>query len=121
MNKIKKLVIASALIISMSPFFYGKNSEAATRTHNVSAGETYWKIATKYGVPVKQLMNANNKNTSLVYPGQKLAIPNSIITNSEKDLMARLVRAEAEAEPYAGKVAVATVILNRMASKDFPN
>ncbi|MFH7445052.1 cell wall hydrolase, partial [Pseudomonas syringae pv. tagetis] len=37
------------------------------------------------------------------------------------DLMARLVRAEAEGEPYAGKVAVATVILNRVASPEFPN
>lgn len=35
--------------------------------------------------------------------------------------MARLVRAEAVGEPYAGKVAVATVILNRVSSPDFPN
>jgi N-acetylmuramoyl-L-alanine amidase len=35
--------------------------------------------------------------------------------------MARLVHAEAVGEPYAGKVAVAAVIINRVRSADFPN
>lgn len=36
-------------------------------------------------------------------------------------LLARLVSGEAESEPYLGKVAVAAVILNRVASDKFPN
>ncbi|GAV23107.1 cell wall hydrolase [Carboxydothermus pertinax] len=36
-------------------------------------------------------------------------------------LLARLIRAEAEAEPYAGKVAVAAVVLNRVRHPGFPN
>jgi N-acetylmuramoyl-L-alanine amidase len=40
---------------------------------------------------------------------------------SELDLLARLVKAEAGAEPYRGKVAVAIVVLNRIASEEFPN
>lgn len=39
----------------------------------------------------------------------------------EVDLLARLVAAEAEGEPYAGQVAVAAVILNRVQSPEFPN
>lgn len=39
----------------------------------------------------------------------------------ELDLLARLVAAEAEGEPYAGQVAVAAVILNRVDSPQFPN
>jgi N-acetylmuramoyl-L-alanine amidase len=35
--------------------------------------------------------------------------------------MAQLVTAEAKGEPYAGQVAVATVILNRVDSPLFPN
>jgi N-acetylmuramoyl-L-alanine amidase len=35
--------------------------------------------------------------------------------------LARLVHAEAKGEPYAGKVAVATVVLNRVDHPDFPN
>lgn len=42
-------------------------------------------------------------------------------SENELDLLARLVRAEAESEPYQGKVAVACVVLNRVASSSFPN
>jgi N-acetylmuramoyl-L-alanine amidase len=121
MNKLKKLVIASGLILSMSAFTLNGTTEAATTTHKVQSGETYWKIASKYGVPVNSLLKANNKTGSLLYAGTNLVIPNSTITVAEKDLMARLVHAEAKGEPYAGKVAVATVILNRVTSHDFPN
>lgn len=43
------------------------------------------------------------------------------ISNEEKDLFARLVEAEAKGESYEGKVAVATVVLNRVDSPEFPN
>lgn len=121
MNKLKKLVMATGLILSLSAFTLNGTTEAATTTHKVQSGDTYWKIASKYGVTVNSLLKANNKTSSLLYAGTNLVIPNSSITATEKDLMARLVRAEAVGEPYAGKVAVATVILNRVSSPDFPN
>ncbi|MEH7081624.1 cell wall hydrolase [Neobacillus drentensis] len=105
----------------MSAFTLNGTTEAATTTHKVQTGETYWKIAVKYGVTVNNLKKANNKTSNLLYAGSNLVIPNSSVTTAEKDLMARLVRAEAVGEPYAGKVAVATVILNRVSSPDFPN
>ncbi|MDO3408575.1 cell wall hydrolase [Saccharibacillus sp. CPCC 101409] len=42
---------------------------------------------------------------------------------SDEDLLLleRIVMAEAEGEPYAGKVAVANVVLNRLRSADYPN
>ncbi|MBO0961717.1 cell wall hydrolase [Neobacillus sp. MM2021_6] len=43
------------------------------------------------------------------------------ISSQEKDLFARLVEAEAKGEPEEGKVAVATVVLNRVDSPHFPN
>ncbi len=39
----------------------------------------------------------------------------------DTELLARVIRAEAEAEPYTGQVAVAAVILNRVQSPKFPN
>jgi N-acetylmuramoyl-L-alanine amidase len=66
-------------------------------------------------------MQANHATNSYLYGGQNIVIPNSTISVADKDLMARLVHAEAVGEPYAGKVAVATVILNRVSSADFPN
>jgi N-acetylmuramoyl-L-alanine amidase len=49
------------------------------------------------------------------------ATPAVSISNEEKDLFARLVEAEAKGESYEGKVAVATVVLNRVDSPEFPN
>ncbi|MDR7235849.1 cell wall hydrolase [Neobacillus drentensis] len=43
------------------------------------------------------------------------------LTDTEIDLLSRLVRAEAETEPFEGKVAVACVVLNRVESKKFPD
>jgi N-acetylmuramoyl-L-alanine amidase len=43
------------------------------------------------------------------------------ISENEIDLLARIVRAEAQTEPFEGKVAVATVVLNRVESPKFPN
>lgn len=56
----------------------------------------------------------------MLYVGERIKIPASV-SESEKDLLERLVRAEAQGEPYAGKVAVATVVLNRVDHPGFPN
>jgi N-acetylmuramoyl-L-alanine amidase len=42
-------------------------------------------------------------------------------TKHELDLLARLVRAEAQTEPFEGKIAVACVVLNRVESSLFPD
>lgn len=114
----KKLLSLVAFVTLM---FAGQSSSFAATTHTVQQGETYWKIANQYGVPVSQLMSANNANQHWLSIGQQLTIPSITLTNAEKDLLARLVEAEAVGEPYAGKVAVATVVLNRVNSELFPN
>ena len=43
------------------------------------------------------------------------------LDDNELDLLARAVHAEAKGEPYEGQVAVAAVILNRVAHPEFPN
>lgn len=96
------------------------NDAHAAGTHQVKAGESLYLIGQQYGVSVQALREANEKTGDMIFTGETLAIPSSI-SAAEKDLLARLVRAEAEGEPYAGKVAVATVVLNRVAHQDFPN
>lgn len=56
-------------------------------------------------------------------PGRALAYSPSYrgYTQSELDLLARLVHGEAAGEPYLGKVAVAAVVLNRVRSPLFPD
>jgi N-acetylmuramoyl-L-alanine amidase len=119
MKKLKKLIVAAGLMLSISAFTLTNQTEAAT-THKIQYGETYWKIAKGFGIPVNSVMNVNNSKPLIA--GQYMTLPNSIFSAADKDLMARLVRAEAVGEPYAGKVAVATVIINRVKySPDFPN
>ncbi|QRG65351.1 cell wall hydrolase [Brevibacillus choshinensis] len=50
-------------------------------------------------------------------------IRNGKVKVSERDmeLLARLVYAEGRGEPYEGQVAIAAVVLNRVASSQFPN
>jgi N-acetylmuramoyl-L-alanine amidase len=43
------------------------------------------------------------------------------ISAEERNLLARLVSAEAEGESYEGKLAVATVVINRVVSGTFPS
>jgi N-acetylmuramoyl-L-alanine amidase len=121
MKKLKKLVIAAGLILSMSAFTLNTKSEAAVAgaAHKVQYGETYWKLAKGFGVPVNRLEAANNWKS--LYAGEYIVIPYGKYTAAQKDLLARLVHAEAMGEPYAGKVAVATVVLNRIRSSQFPN
>jgi len=57
-----------------------------------------------------ELIEINN-NTSI----------NNNITQDEIELMAKLVAAESIGEPYTGKVAVASVVLNRVSNPKFPN
>lgn len=53
---------------------------------------------------------------------QVFSVDNSTVTITEDDiyLMAQIVYAESRSEPYEGKVAVASVILNRLKNPKFP-
>jgi N-acetylmuramoyl-L-alanine amidase len=119
----RKLIAVTALGLSMliaPPAF----------AYEVKSGDTMSEIAEEHGVTLYALSRANPqiKNIDLIYVGQNIVIPGKNeykqVTNAtpyEKDLLARLVRAEAEGEPYDGKVAVAIVVLNRVDHPQFPN
>ena len=115
-----KLVVVSTLALSLVSMTTTQSKASAATTHQVQTGDTFWLIGKKHGVSVKSLMSANKKSSYLLFAGEKLVIPQTI-SESEIDLLARLVQAEAKGEPYAGKVAVATVVLNRVDSSLFPN
>jgi N-acetylmuramoyl-L-alanine amidase len=50
-----------------------------------------------------------------------VASPSSALRQEDITLLARAIQAEAEGEPYIGKVAVGAVLLNRLKHPDFPN
>lgn len=107
-------------ILFISIMFVGEKAAEAATVHTVKSGESLWLVANQYGVSVHALKNINNKRNDLLLVGERLQIP-STITDYEKRLLAQLITAEAKGEPYAGQVAVATVVLNRVDSSLFPN
>ncbi|WP_028402377.1 LysM peptidoglycan-binding domain-containing protein [Ectobacillus panaciterrae] len=88
--------------------------------YQVKRGDTLQKIANRYNVSIQSIKQANNTSGDQIYPGEHLIITTGI-SEKERDLMARLVTAEAKGEPYKGKVAVAKVVLNRVDAEGFPN
>ncbi|AEF94058.1 cell wall hydrolase SleB [Desulfotomaculum nigrificans CO-1-SRB] len=101
-------------------------------SYTVHKGDTLSQICRDFNVSIGNLMRANNLKSTTIYPGQKLIIPEASVTafgmalsrgvsRDEIKLLARLIHAEARGETFEGKVAVGAVILNRLASPEFPN
>ncbi|MFP7296655.1 cell wall hydrolase [Neobacillus niacini] len=106
--------------------------------YDVKPGDTMSSIARDHHLTLQELADANPQisNLNLIYIGQKINTPanssrpiepikekpmRSSLSDSEIDLLARLVRAEAQTEPLEGKIAVACVVLNRVESPQFPD
>lgn len=97
--------------------------------YTVRSGDSLYLIANRYGTSINAIKSANNLYSNNIYPGQKLRIPqtqnvpqgNTSFSASDIELLAKLVRAEAEGEPYEGMVAVAATVLNRVADPRYPN
>ena len=92
----------------------------------VKSGDTLWLISQRYGVPLATLRQINNEWDANLDIGQVLYLPTALrnlysLSTADLDLFERLVTAESVGEPFAGQVAVANVVLNRVKSKDFPN
>ncbi|MFZ7102188.1 MAG: cell wall hydrolase [Peptococcaceae bacterium] len=101
-------------------------------SYTVKAGDTLFLIAQNFGTTVEALKRENGLQTDSIKTGQKLRIPAAAATPSRSygsrnfsqqdlDLMAKAVYGEARGENYAGKVAIAAVIINRLESSEFPN
>ncbi|NLY18372.1 MAG: LysM peptidoglycan-binding domain-containing protein [Clostridiaceae bacterium] len=106
--------------------------------YTVKSGDTLYLIAKRHDVTLDSLRIANNKWDDYIYPGQVLKLPhgnagkNRPIQNAtnksvvqytpyELDLLARLITAEADSEPYNAKVAVGGVVVNRVKDSRFPD
>ena len=105
-------------VININPVFalgLGKTcSETSKISVNQKTNENYLNSNIK---TESKLIGKNNEVLEVFdHAAQKL-----YITGEDIDLMAKLVCAESIGEPYAGKVAVASVVLNRTMDPHFPN
>lgn len=116
----KKVWITGIAAACLFAFSFPAESSAHANMHTVKNNESIYEIAMKYGVSAEQVQALNEKSNPEIHPGEQLKLP--VAPNAyEKDLLSRLVEAESKGESYAGKVAVATVVLNRVESDLFPD
>ena len=73
-----------------------------------------------YGLTVDGIVGKNTEQAMKITLSSSSSSSSSL-TSSELNLLARTIYAEARGEPYAGQVAVAAVVLNRVKSSKFPN
>lgn len=116
----------------------GQVLNVPAKTYTVKSGDSLYLIAKRHGVSLNALRKANNYWTDTIYVGQTLLLPGTSAvptdanaakpsagvipyTESDLDLLARLVHAEAQGQPYKAQVAVAAVVVNRVQSSDWPN
>lgn len=72
----KMIIIIIGLCIALGMAIPNK-AEAQNQTYTVQSGDSLWKIAVKYQVGLSEIIKANPqfKNPSLIYPGEKVTIP----------------------------------------------
>ena len=87
---------------------YGKNTEKGVRAVQKYNGLTVDGIAGPQTLRVMGISSSNNSGSSSV-------------SQSDINLLARIISAEARGEPYEGQVAVGAVVLNRVEHPSFPD
>lgn len=85
----KRLIITCFTALALSASIISVS--AAPLTHTVVRGDTMWKVASKYEVGTKEVIEANTqiKNPDLIYPGDILNIPqlSAAVTSVEKQVV----------------------------------
>ncbi len=117
-------------------------SNVPTSNYNIQAGDSLYKLSQKFSTSIAWLQTTNDIKTSLIFAGRTITVPSQqtttqaqqsttqtqqsntntqqTYTQNDVDLLARLIHAEAQGEPYNAQVAVGAVIMNRMKSPLFP-
>lgn len=124
------LIVLGALLL-----FFSIGKASTQPTYTVKPGDTLYDISLVYGISWKELAELNKiKDPATIQIGTQLRLPAHAklptlrpdetiipISAKEKDLLVRLVAAEARGESLEGQIAVAAVVLNRVQSNRFPN
>lgn len=127
-RSLHRILLITAWVALLSTTVFGSVGMASSQTYIVQAGDSLYAIARKHQTTIMELRIANNIWTDhldiaqvLVIPSQLSDTPRIPFSEADLDLLARLVQAEAEGEPYLGQVAAAAVTINRVLDSRFPN
>lgn len=69
------LFIAAMLLVGTSTVHASAVDQDTTTIYVVRAGDTLSGIGARFGISYREIMRANNLSDTLIYPGQRLAIP----------------------------------------------
>jgi uncharacterized YkwD family protein/spore coat assembly protein SafA len=75
----KKLIALTLIAGSFLMIYNPPTTDAqGTNVYVVKSGDSMWKISVQYQIGLKEIIQANStvKNPAMIYPGQKLNIPN---------------------------------------------
>lgn len=121
---------AAILAVFSSVIISGKASAVESIVYKVEKGDTLWSISQVTGIGVEELKKANRLKGDLIRSGDKLKLPvdekmskskrGVSFTKKDFDWFVRIIEAEAGGESFEGKVAVASVVLNRVLHKEYP-
>ncbi len=107
--------------------------------HVVKHGDSLWSIATRYNTSISEIKRINGLQSNVLEVGEIMTVAtadskstlsdrsslrnSSTISYTKQDYqwLAKIIEAEAEDEPYEGKLAVGSVVMNRVKSDDFPD
>lgn len=115
-------LLTFSLIIITNLFFYTLttkliNLKGANNEKNINKINTTLLVASGSNNESKELY-LENEDTVQVFKSNNKSIS---LSQSDIELLAQIVHAESKGEPYTGKVAVASVVLNRVVSPGFPD
>ncbi|MCM3602904.1 SafA/ExsA family spore coat assembly protein [Robertmurraya korlensis] len=90
---LKKLFLGIVLLLSLVVI---PTNSFAQQVYTVQPGDSLWKIAVRYQVGLSEIiqMNPQFKNPALIYPGQKVNIPNYDATKSIENQVVQLTNQE---------------------------
>jgi uncharacterized YkwD family protein/spore coat assembly protein SafA len=87
----------SIFLFSLFILFCAKTAvHAQAITYTVRSGDSMWKIAVKFQIGVSEIINANKQitNPNMIYPGQRLTVPNINDVKALENEVIRLVNIE---------------------------
>ena len=109
--ELQKRLTQLGYVIGTANGNFGSKTEAAIRRFQKERGLRVDGLAGTQTIKELKLLTGQSTNASGKAVGNK---------NIDTNLLARCVNAEARGEPYIGQVAVAAVIINRIADPAFP-